>query len=173
MAALDLTARPVLDRSEPLEVPLGRPVRQVTARRRHRVGTHPADQLAEELRGVGLAVEHAADHLDPGLPPVVADGGQPQGGVELLERVGGICLPGPDHRDGRGRRPDQVEDRGRRGGEGAEYQRGDHAEVAAAGAAQRPEELTVMVLVAFDDATISQDDLCPEQVVAGQAVLPA
>lgn len=76
-------------------MPLGRPVRQVTARRRHRVGAHPADHLAEELRGVGLAVEHAADHLDPGLPPVVAGGGQPQGGVELLERVGGICLPGP------------------------------------------------------------------------------
>ena len=30
-----------------------------------------------------------------------------------------------------------------------------------------------MVLVAFDDATVRQDDLCPEQVVAGQAVLPA
>ena len=45
--------------------------------------------------------------------------------------------------------------------------------MAAAGAAQRPEELTVMVLVAFDDATVRQDDLCLEQVVAGQAVLPA
>lgn len=30
-----------------------------------------------------------------------------------------------------------------------------------------------MVLVAFDDATVRQYDLCPEQVVAGQAVPPA
>ena len=47
-----------------------------------------------------------------------------------------------------------MEDRGRRSGEGAEHQRGDHAEVAAAGAAQRPEQLRVMVLIAFDDTTV-------------------
>jgi hypothetical protein len=66
-----------------------------------------------------------------------------------------------------------VEDRRRRRGEGAEHQRGDNAEVAAAGTAQRPKQLPVMVLVAFDNATVRQNDLCPEQVVAGQAVLPA
>jgi hypothetical protein len=30
---------------------------------------------------VGFAVEHAADHLDPGCPPAVACGGRPEGGV--------------------------------------------------------------------------------------------
>jgi hypothetical protein len=161
---------PILDRSE---VSLGRPVRQVTARRFHRVGAHPADQLAEQLGGVGLAVEHAADRLDPRQPLAVAGGGQAQGGVELLGRVGGEGLPGPDHRSRRGRRPDQVEDRGRRRGEGAEHQRGDHAEVAAAGAAQRPEQLPIVLLVTVDDAAVRQDDPRPEQVVAGQAVLAA
>jgi hypothetical protein len=81
-------------------------MRQVTARRRHRVGAHAVDQLAEKLRGVGLAVEHAADHLDPGRPPAIARGGQSQGGVELIGRVGSIGLPGLDHRGGRGRPPD-------------------------------------------------------------------
>jgi hypothetical protein len=45
--------------------------------------------------------------------------------------------------------------------------------MAAAGTAQRPEQFLVTALVAFDDATVRQDDLRPEQVVAGQAVLPA
>jgi hypothetical protein len=35
------------------------------------------------------------------------------------------------------------------------------------------EQRLVMMRVAFDDATVRQDDLRPEQVVAGQAVLPA
>jgi hypothetical protein len=39
--------------------------------------------------------------------------------------------------------------------------------------APRPEQLPVVVLVAVDDATVGQDDPCPEQVVAGQAVLAA
>ena len=43
--------------------------------------------------------------------------------------------------------------------------------MATAGAAQRPEQLLVMVLVAFDHTTVRQDDLRPQQVVAGQAVL--
>jgi hypothetical protein len=51
-----------------------------------------------------------------------------------------------------------VEDRdpGRR--EGAEDQGRDDAEVAAASAAQRPEQLAVVLLVAVDDAAVRQDD---------------
>jgi hypothetical protein len=163
---------PILDRSEPLEVPLGRPVGQVPTGPCHRVGAHPVDQLAEELRGVGFAVEHAADDVDPGRSLAVASG-QPQGGVELVGCGGCPGLPGRHHRGGGGRRPGQLEDRGRGRGEGAKDEGGDHAEVAAAGAAQRPEQLPVVVLVAFDDAPVRQDDLHPEQAVAGQAVLPA
>jgi hypothetical protein len=133
---------------------------------------HTVDQLAEERGGVGLAVQHGADHLDPGRPLVVA-GGQPQGGVELVGPLGCPGLPGLHHRSGRGRWPGQLEDRGRGRGEGAEDQGGDHPEVATAGTAQRPEQLPVVVLVAVDDATVGQDDLRPEQVVAGQAVLAA
>jgi hypothetical protein len=66
-----------------------------------------------------------------------------------------------------------VEDGGRRRRKGAEHQRGDHAEVAAAGATQGPEQLPIVLLVTVDDATVGQDDLRPEQVVAGQAVLAA
>jgi hypothetical protein len=66
-----------------------------------------------------------------------------------------------------------LEDRDCGRGDGAKDQGGDHAEVATASAAQRPEQLLVMVLVAFDHATVRQDNLRPEHVVAGQAVLPA
>jgi hypothetical protein len=47
-----------------------------------------------------------------------------------------------------------VEDHGRGRGEGAEDEGGDHAEVAAAGAAQRPEQLPIVLLVTVDDATV-------------------
>jgi hypothetical protein len=38
---------------------------------------------------------------------------------------------------------------------------------------ERPEQLAVVLLVAIDDAAVRQDDLRLEQVVAGQAMLPA
>jgi hypothetical protein len=45
--------------------------------------------------------------------------------------------------------------------------------VATAGAAQRPEQLPIVLLVTVDDATVRQDDPRSEQMVAGQAVLAA
>jgi hypothetical protein len=39
--------------------------------------------------------------------------------------------------------------------------------------AQRPEEFLIMMLVALDDAAVSQDYLRPEQAIRGQAVLAA
>ena len=156
----------ILDRSQPLEVPLGRPVDHVPARCRHRVHPHTVDQLAEEFRGVGLALEHGADHLDPGRLLVVAGRGQPQSGVQLVRPSGAQACQAWTTAAAAAGGQVSLRTPWRGCGEGAEDEGGDHAELAAA-AAQRPEQLLVVVLVAVDDATVGQDDLRPEQVVAG------
>ena len=55
---------------------------------------------------------------------------------------------------GRGRRRDSTDDQGR-----------DHAEDATTGAAECPEQVRVMALVALEDATIRQNHLRPTQLV--------
>ena len=47
----------------------------------------------------------------------------------------------------------------------------DDAEVPAA-AAQRPEEIGVLVLIGPDDTSVGEDDLCREHVVARQTTAP-
>src|SRR5947209_20529801 len=53
----------------------------------------------------------------------------------------------------------------------AEGEGSNHAEVASASTAQGPEEVGIVVRVASEQAAVSQDDLCREQIVAGQAEL--
>jgi len=42
--------------------------------------------------------------------------------------------------------------------------------VTAAGASQRPEEFTLVMLIAVEGVSVGEDDLCAEQLVAGEAV---
>jgi hypothetical protein len=65
----------------------------------------------------------------------------------------------------------QVEGRRRRRKDSPEKEGRYHAEVGAAGAAPRTEQILVVMLVALDDASIGQDDPCTEQVIRGQPVL--
>src|SRR5262249_58178744 len=71
---------------------------------------------------------------------------------------------------GVGERPDQMKDRGLRGGHGVKDQGGDDAEVASASAAERPEQVRVMVGVAVDHAAVRQGHLGLKQAVAGEPV---
>ena len=162
-----------LDGLEPVEVPLRLPVGHVPVRRLHGLGAYPGNQVAEEFRGLGLPGEHHAEDVGQGRPRTVTGRGQPQGGVELAGAGRRPGLPGLD-RDGRMiEGPDQVEHGGRRRRQRAKYERRDHAEVAATGTAQRPEQFLLGVLAGLDDPAVRQDDLCPQQVIAGQAVLAA
>ena len=95
-----------------------------------------------------------------------------QAGGELVGRGGRPDLPGADDLGGVSVRPDQVKCRRWRRRDGTEDQGRDDAEVAAAGAAQRPEQVRFIVLVALDNAAIRQDHLCPEQVI-GRKTVPA
>ena len=61
--------------------------------------------------------------------------------------------------------PEQVEDRRGRRREGLEDEGGEHAEVAATCTAQGPEQLPVATIIALDEASVRQDDLCPEQAI--------
>ena len=69
--------------------------------------------------------------------------------------------------------PREAEIRRCRRREEPEDERRDHAEVAAATATQRPEQVGVLFVVAVNDAPVSQHDLGAEQVIAGQTVLAA
>jgi hypothetical protein len=66
-----------------------------------------------------------------------------------------------------------MEGRRGRGRHRTEAEGGDDAEVAAAGAAKSPEQLLVVTLVAIDDASVGQNDLRAEELIAGKAVLVA
>ena len=54
---------------------------------------------------------------------------------------------------------EKVEGRRSRRPDGVENERRDHGEIAATSAAQRPEELTIVVIIVLDDATVSQNYL--------------
>src|SRR5688572_5325784 len=57
--------------------------------------------------------------------------------------------------------------------DGPEGEGGEDAEVAAACAAQRPEQVRFAMLIALDDAAIRQHYLCCEQAVRGEPVFAA
>jgi site-specific recombinase XerC len=64
-----------------------------------------------------------------------------------------------------GERPRQVDVRRVRGGDGPKDQRRHHAEAPGAGASERPEQVLLVVLVAFEDAAVGQDDLRSDQQI--------
>ena len=101
----------------------------------------------------------------PGSPPAVNE----QAGGELVRRVGRPPLPGLDHGDGVALLPLQVQGRGGRCRNRPQRERHD-AELAAAGAAQRPEQVAVPAFVAVDDAAVGEDDLRGGELVAGEPV---
>jgi hypothetical protein len=136
------------------------------------VGADVVDQLLDQPGGIGLgSVEGAVDVHGRGSVGVVAGGDLQARG----QRVG--CgrrppLPGLDDGGGEPVRPGEVHVGGDRGrGHGPEDERRHDAEVAGAGAAQRPEQVLVVVVVAGEDAAVGEDDLGPDEVVGGDAVL--
>jgi hypothetical protein len=77
------------------------------------------------------------------------------------QRVGRIRrprLPCLDHRDRGSMRPDQVKARRGRCGDRVEDERRDDTDVGGTRAAQRPEQVWMMLLVALDDAAVRQHD---------------
>ena len=70
-------------------------------------------------------------------------------------------------------RPRQMEGGTGRRRNGSERQGRDNAELSTAGSAQRPEQLSVVVIIAIEYATIGQYNLRADQMIGGQAVLPA
>jgi len=68
-------------------------------------------------------------------------------------------------------RPACLDARGQRLGDSGEAQRRDHTELAAAGAAQSPEQVGFVVVVALHDAAICEHHLCADKAIARQPVL--
>ena len=87
--------------------------------------------------------------------------------------VGAHRLPGVDEGDGIGVGPREVEVGRCRRREEPKAKRRDHAELAAAAATQRPEQVGVLLVVALDDAPVGQHDPGADQLIAGQPVLAA
>src|SRR4029450_9200345 len=145
----------------------------VLLRPRDRIGARPGDQLVDQIRSVGLGDEQRAVHVDGGRPVDVAGGGHLQAHSELVGSVRRPRLPGFDHAGGARKGPCHVYVRGVRGGDGPEDERRHHAEVAGAGASERPEQVLVVVLVTLEDAAVGKDELGSEQVRGGDAIPPA
>ena len=82
-------------------------------------------------------------------------------GGDVVRRAGRPVLPRGDHRAPRRPGPAQLEAGRARLGHRDEGQRGDHAELPAARAAQRPEQLRLAVGVAVDQPPAGQDDARP------------
>jgi hypothetical protein len=64
-----------------------------------------------------------------------------------------------------------VKRRHRRSGHRLEDQRGNDAEGAASGTAERPRQVRLAILVTLDDAAVGEDDLRPSKVIASQPAL--
>ncbi len=125
------------------------------------------------IRRVILRTEHRPEDVDRGQLVDVAGGSHQQAGGEFVGRIGGPSLPGLDDRGCVRVWPDQVQRRrGRRRDRPEDQQRHD-SELTAASAAQRPEQVVVLVLVALHDATVRQDHLRADELVAGEPVLAA
>ena len=133
-----------------------------------------ADQFLGQPGGVGPgAVKRAVEVHGGGAVGVVA-GGDLQARGQLVGSGRGPPLPGPDDGGGVCVRPCQMHvGGGLRRGHGPEDKRRHDAEVAGAGAAERPEQVRLVVVVALEDAAVGEHDLRPDEVVGGDAVLPS
>ncbi len=144
------------------QVSLDLPVGRVHTIGRRGVVAGAGNQLVEQLHGGGLGAEHGPEHVDHRRPVRVTAGLDQQARRQFVRRPRLPCL---DHRGRGGVRPDQVEPgRGRRR-DSTDDQGRDHAEDATTGAAECPEQVRVMALVALEDATIRQNHLRPTQLV--------
>ena len=82
-------------------------------------------------------------------------------------------LPAPDHRRGVGRRPRDEVEADDVSGERADPHRGDHAEVASASAAQRPEQVGVVTGVDLQGPAGRRDHGQRRDRIAGEPVRPS
>jgi hypothetical protein len=134
----------------------------------------------EDLIGLLLAAQ--VDRVDDGegAPPDrlgnPRDGGeahQPGGGGELIGQPGlGQVPPGVQDRGGRVDRPPQQPGAGLGDREQPHFHRGDHGETSAA-AAQRPEQVALVVRVGADQPPVRGHGLDGSDAAGGQAVLAA
>ncbi len=145
----------------------------VLAKRRGGVGAGPGEEFVEQLCRVGFAPEHRAEQIDRGGLVDICRCGRQHAGEQLVGRARRPLLPSLDHGCRMGERPGQMEVRRRARRMRTEDKRCDHPEVARARAAERPKQLTFAARVAIHHAAVGEHDLGSEQLVGGQAVLPA
>jgi hypothetical protein len=89
----------------------------------------------------------------------------------MRRRLGAAAVAGLD--DGRrvAVRPGQMEVRRRRRRNCAKDKRCDDSKIARAGATERPRQVSLVSVIAVDDATVRENDLSSKQVIRGGAVL--
>jgi len=138
-----------------------------------RLRAEAADEVAEQALGVGSGLMDRPDELNRRWSIRLGSSRDPERRVDAVGGVRGPALPGGD--DGGRLRglPLQAERRAGRGRHGAQRQRRDDAELPPAGAAQRPEQVGMVVGVALDDAAVGEDDPRRDEPVAREAVAAA
>ncbi len=133
-------------------------------------GRATAPATRQQPRRVGLGADHRADHSDDRWLARAALGGDQQARGQLVRGGGSPRLPGLDERAGARPRPHHAQARGRRRRHRPQDELGDNAELAASGAAQRPEEVVVTLLVAGHDAPVGEHDLRADELVRREPV---
>ena len=126
-------------------------------------------KLVQQPGGIARAAQERAPDLDGERRRGAGRRRQVQVRPELVALIGRPRLPPRQHPCHLRPRPGQEEQRHRRQPVRAEGQRGGHAEVAAAAAPGRPEQVRVPLGVAVTHLAVRGDDLHGLQVVAGQA----
>ena len=129
----------------------------------------PVDELLQQLPGRSLLEGSGAK--EGGLDRCAGVRGKGEVDGELVRGVRCPGLPGRDQFLESDVRPVRLDAGGHRLGDGGEPQRRDHTELAAARAAQTPEQVWFVVVVAIHDAAVWEHDLCADEAIAGQPVL--
>ena len=130
--------------------------------------TRGGAELLEDLARHRFSEQRGTEERDLDGPTGFRHDAQVRG--DAVRSIRCPLLPCRDHGFGRRRRPDGLEADGQRFLHGGETQRGDHAELAPAGAAECPEELGLAGAVAVDEASVGEHDLSTDEAVARETV---